>query len=71
VVGVVVAVAGWGLLSGRTWARAATIALALRGAIANFLFIPYYPFWSLPIILLDIFVIQVIAAYRGDMREPA
>jgi hypothetical protein len=71
VVGVVVAVAGWGLLSGRTWARAAAIALALLSAIANFLFIPYYPFWSLLIILLDIFVIWAIAAHGGDMREPA
>jgi hypothetical protein len=64
-----VAFAGWGLLSGRTWARA--IALAVLSAIANFLFIPYYPFWSLLIITLDIFVIWAIAAHGGDLREPA
>jgi hypothetical protein len=38
-------------------------------AIANLLFIPYYPFWSL-IITLDIFVIWAIAAHGGDLREP-
>jgi hypothetical protein len=31
VVGLVVAFAGWGLLSGRTWARAAAITLTLPG----------------------------------------
>jgi hypothetical protein len=67
--GLVVAFAGYGLLSGRTWARAAAIALAVLSAIANFLFIPYYPFWSLLIITLNIFVIWAIAAHGGDLRE--
>jgi len=71
VIGLVVAFAGWGLLSGRTWARAAAIALAVLSAIANFLFIPYYPFWSLLIITLNVFVIWAIAAHGGDLRERA
>jgi hypothetical protein len=37
VVGLLVAFAGWGLLSGRTWARAVAITLAVLSAIANFL----------------------------------
>ena len=70
VIGVVVAFAGWGLLSGRTWARAVAITLAVLSAIANFLFIPYYPFWSLLIIILNVFVIWAVAAHGGDLREP-
>jgi hypothetical protein len=69
-VGLLVAFAGWGLLSGRTWARAVAITVALLSAIANFAFIPYYPFWSLLIITLDIFVIWAVAAHGGDLREP-
>jgi hypothetical protein len=69
-VGLVVAFAGWGLLSGRTWARVVAITLALLSAVTNFLFIPYYPFWALLLITLDIFVIWAIAAHGGDMREP-
>jgi hypothetical protein len=65
-IGLVVAFAGYGLLSGRTWARAAAIALAVLSPIANFLFIPYYPFWSLLIITLDVFVIWAVAAHGGD-----
>ena len=71
VIGLLVALAGWGLLSGRTWARVAAIALAVLSATANFLFIPYYPFWSLVLITLDIFVIWAIAAHGGELRtEP-
>jgi hypothetical protein len=69
VVGVLVAFAGWGLLSGRTWARALAITLAVLSAIANFLFIPYYPFWSLLIITLDVIVIWAIAAHGGELRD--
>ena len=68
-VGLLVAFAGWGLLSGRTWARAVAITVALLSATANFLFIPYYPFWSLLIITLDIFVIWAVAAHGGELRD--
>ena len=69
-VGLLVAFAGWGLLSGRTWARVVALTLAVLSAITNFLFIPYYPFWALLLITLDVFVIWAIAAHGGDMREP-
>jgi hypothetical protein len=70
ILGLLIAFAGWGLLSGRTWARAVAIILAVLSAIANFAFIPYYPFWSLLIITLDVFVIWAVAAHGGAMREP-
>jgi hypothetical protein len=68
--GLVVAFAGWGLFSGRTWARTVAITVAVISAIANFAFIPYYPFWSLLIITLDIFVIWAVAAHGGELRDP-
>jgi hypothetical protein len=70
ILGLLVAFAGWGLFSGRTWARTVAIILAVLSAISNFLFIPYYPFWSLLIITLDIFVIWAVAAHGGELREP-
>jgi hypothetical protein len=69
-VGLLVAFAGWGLLSGRTWARVVALTLAVLSAITNFLFIPYYPFWALLLITLDIFVIWAVAAHGGDLRDP-
>jgi hypothetical protein len=70
ILGLVVAFAGYGLLSGKTWARTVAIFLAVLSAIANFAFIPYYPFWSLLIIALDVFVIWAIAAHGGELRNP-
>jgi hypothetical protein len=67
VVGLLVAFAGWGLLSGRTWARAVAITVAVLSAIANFLWLPYYPFWALLIIAVDIFVIWAIAAHGREV----
>jgi hypothetical protein len=69
-VGLLVAFAGWGLLSGRTWARVVALTLAVLSAITNFLFIPYYPFWALLLVTLDIFVIWAIAAHGGELRDP-
>jgi hypothetical protein len=70
ILGLVVAFAGWGLLSGRTWARVLAITLAVLSAIANFLFIPYYPFWSLLLITLTSFVIRAWAALGWAPRDP-
>jgi hypothetical protein len=69
VVGVIVALAGWGLLSGQTWARVVGITVAAISATTNFLFIPYYPFWSILIITLDIFVIWALAAHGREFKE--
>src|SRR5215208_1779103 len=65
--GLLVAFAGWGLLSGQTWARVVAITLAVLSAIANFLWLPYYPFWSLLIIAVDVFVIWAIAAHGREV----
>jgi len=67
--GVVVGLAGLGLLAGQTWARVVGIILAVLSAIANFLFIPYYPFWSMLIIAVDVFVIWALAAHGRELRD--
>jgi hypothetical protein len=69
ILGLVVAFAGWGLRSGRTWARVVAITAAVLSAIANFLWLPYYPFWALTLITLDVFVIWAVAAHGRVMRE--
>jgi hypothetical protein len=57
ILGVLLGVVGWGLWVGRAWAAVAGIALAMLSAIANFFFIPYYPFWSIVVIGLNVWVI--------------
>ncbi|MGH3460965.1 MAG: DUF7144 family membrane protein [Kribbellaceae bacterium] len=65
--GIVVALAGFGVLFGQTWARVVGIILAVLSAIANFAFIPYYPFWSITVIALDVFIIWALAAHGRDV----
>jgi hypothetical protein len=68
VLGLVVIFAGYGLLSGQTWARVVGIILASVSALVNFAFIPYYPFWSLTIIALDVFIIWALATQARSFR---
>jgi hypothetical protein len=56
-VGVLMLATGFGLFGRRAWAAVAAIFLALLSAVVNFFFIPYYPFWSILVIALDVWVI--------------
>ena len=55
--GIAVAGAGFALFAGRVSAAIFAIVLAALSAVANFFFIPYYPFWSILVIALDVWVI--------------
>ncbi len=61
VIGVIVFLGGIGLFSRKPWAGMLAIFLALLSAFTNFFFIPYYPFWALVIIALDVWVIWSIS----------
>ncbi len=66
IIGVIIFLAGLGIFTGATWARAVGITLAIISAIANFFFIPYYPVWSVLIIALCIIVIWALASLQPD-----
>ena len=55
--GILLLLAAFGLFSGATWAGVLAITLAVLTAIENFFFIPYYPFWSILVIALCVWVI--------------
>jgi len=65
--GLLVLFAGFGVMSGQTWARVIGVILAVLSALSNFAFIPYYPFWSLVIITLDVFIIWALTAHGRDV----
>ena len=67
--GVLVLFAGFGVMSGQTWARVVGVILAVVSALSNFAFIPYYPFWSLVIITLDVFIIWALTAHGRDVVQ--
>lgn len=59
--GIVVALAGIGVFSGSTWSRLTGIAVAVVSIIVNFFFLPYYPWWSLLMIALGVWVIWALS----------
>jgi hypothetical protein len=61
ILGVIIAVAGAAILTGNIVARSVGIVLAVLSAIANFLWLPYYPIWAIVIIALNVFIIWGLA----------
>ena len=67
--GLLVLFAGFAVLNGQVWGRTIGVILATLSAFANFLFIPYYPFWSMLIIAVDVFVIWALTAHGRDITR--
>jgi hypothetical protein len=63
--GVLQLVIGLGIWAGNQAARWAGIVIVSLNAIAQLLFIPAYPFWSLAIFTIDVLVLYGLAAYGG------
>ncbi|GII97318.1 DUF7144 family membrane protein [Sinosporangium siamense] len=66
VVGILLVIVGICLFMGQTWARVAGVILASISAVLNFLFMPYYPLWSIVLIAVDIFVIWALLTVRRE-----
>ncbi len=62
--GIVVACGGLAVFAGATWARVVGIGLAVVSAVVNFFFLPYYPWWSLLLIALAVWVIWALSKPR-------
>ena len=69
ILGILVAFAGFAVFAGRTWGRVVGIFMASLSAIANFMFLPIYPFWSIVIIALDIWIIWALAAHGREVAS--
>ncbi|MDF8262701.1 DUF7144 family membrane protein [Luteipulveratus flavus] len=61
VVGLIGLLIGVFIVLGRTVALMAGIALAAVSAVTNFLFLPWYPWWSLIVIAIDVMVIWALS----------
>lgn len=68
VLGVLVALAGAALFTGALWARFVGIIMAALVMLANFMWIPYYPFWALTLIAINVFVIWALCT-GGSRRD--
>ena len=69
IIGCVVFAAGVCVLLGMLWARIFGAVLAGFSAIASFMFIPYYPVWSIVVIAVDLFIVWALLS--GGRRQAA
>jgi hypothetical protein len=67
-IGAVIFAAGVCLLLGMLWARMVGVVLAVLSALANFLFMPWYPVWSVIVIALDVFIIWALMSGGRERR---
>ncbi|OKJ16847.1 hypothetical protein AMK19_01425 [Kitasatospora sp. CB01950] len=64
VIGVWLSAAGIGVLAGQAWGRWAGLTAAAISLITQFMFIPYYPVWSIPVMTLDLLVIWALSRFQ-------
>ncbi|MGW0995083.1 DUF7144 family membrane protein [Streptomyces sp. NPDC002523] len=57
VIGVALVIAGMGVLTDQSWGRGAGVATAAISLITQFMFVPYYPLWAIPVMTLDLLIL--------------
>jgi len=67
ILGLIILLAGFGLWSGAVWARTVGVVMAVIIGVAEFMYLPYYPIWSICIIALSVFVIWALTAHGRDV----
>lgn len=69
ILGSVIALAGFALFAGATWARVVAVIVALFSALVNLAFLSAYPLWGAMMIALSILVIYAVTARGGEMAN--
>ncbi|HEU0090361.1 MAG TPA: hypothetical protein VFQ77_22340 [Pseudonocardiaceae bacterium] len=69
IVGILVVLAGFGVLTGQAWARLVGVVLAGISAIVNLGFLAAYPVWATIVIALDVIVIYALCVPGREMKN--
>ncbi|WP_282696551.1 hypothetical protein [Streptomyces sp. CC208A] len=69
ILGVVIALTGAALFTGATWARVVGVGLAGLSMIANFMWLPYTPWWALLLIAIDALIIWGLCVAPRPLRD--
>lgn len=59
--------AGYAVMDGKVWGRTVGVLLALGGAVVNLAFIPYYPIWSILLVMINVVVIYALTVHGRDI----
>jgi hypothetical protein len=69
ILGIVLALAGFGLFTGAVWARTVGVIAAVVSAIGTFAWLTWYPVWGILIIAVDVAVIWALTAHGRDITD--
>jgi hypothetical protein len=67
--GVLFLFAGYGVMVGQLWARVTGVILAVVNAVLNMVVMPAYPFWSVIVITLDVFIIFALVVHGREAKQ--
>ena len=67
--GVIVVAAGFGVMTGQTWARVIGVILVALNALLNLTFLAAYPVWSTLVIALDVVVIYALVVHGREAKH--
>ncbi|WP_406008015.1 hypothetical protein OG440_19085 [Streptomyces sp. NBC_00637] len=66
VVGLALVIAGLGVVGNKSWGRGAGAAVAGISLITQFMFVPYYPLWAIPVMTIDLLIIFALTRIHID-----
>ena len=69
IVGVVMVVLAFFLLTGRTWARVLVTIVVALNAVGHVASLPAQPWWSIVMIALDVLVIYAVTVHGREVRS--
>jgi hypothetical protein len=64
-----VILAGFAILSGKVWGRIVGVIIAGLTAVVNMYYIPYYPIWSLLVIVVSFLVVYALVVHGDELAE--
>jgi hypothetical protein len=68
ILGLVAIGVGAAMIMGQTWSYIVAIVIAILSAVAQFMWLPYYPIWAIVIIALDVAIIWALVEQIGSRR---
>ena len=69
ILGLVVVLTGFALMSGAMWARVVGTGLVMLNMVTQLIFLPAYPFWGMLIIALDVLVLWAIIVHGAEAKD--
>jgi hypothetical protein len=69
IIGIIMILAGFGILSGASWARVVGILVASGNLLFQFAYLGHYPFWSFTMIVIDLLIIFGLAGSSESSYE--